>query len=108
MLQRGSCHIVRHFLPLEVSTDNGSFSEGATECSDRDPYLLRRINPPFRTRKTTFQSIAKALSLPMRFHLDMYVDGATMFMDMGRLLCEDENEIQSNLTQAIHNMKHYG
>ncbi|KAH6715172.1 hypothetical protein BKA61DRAFT_347782 [Leptodontidium sp. MPI-SDFR-AT-0119] len=75
------------------------FSEGATECSDRDPYLLRRINPPFRTRKTTFQSIAKALSLPMRFHLDMYVDGATMFMDMGRLLCEDENEIQTYVLQ---------
>ncbi|KAG4429802.1 hypothetical protein IFR05_014713 [Cadophora sp. M221] len=44
-------------------------------------------------------SIAKALSLPMRFHLEMYIDGATMFMDMGKLLCEDENEIQTFVLQ---------
>ncbi|PVH79760.1 hypothetical protein DL98DRAFT_588976 [Cadophora sp. DSE1049] len=75
------------------------FSEGATECSDRDPYLLRRINPPFRVRKSTFQSIADAFSLPMKFHLEMYIDGATMFMDMGRLLCEDDNEIQTFVLQ---------
>ncbi|KAL2060191.1 hypothetical protein VTL71DRAFT_9586 [Oculimacula yallundae] len=75
------------------------FSEGTNECSDRNPYLLRESNPPFRVQKSTIQSIAGVLSLPMTLHLEMYVDGSTMFMDMGEPLCEDENRIQTFIIQ---------
>lgn len=78
-----------------------SFSEVANECSDKDPYLTRRVNPPFRVKKDTFQAITDALSLPMMSHMQMYVDGATMFMDMGTSLSSSGNEVQCTRSPIV-------